>query len=120
MKKFILSILVLILISVIFLSLRPVSADRNNSTTVTGVITKVSEGGTKDAVFYLEGSNISYYINRALENGFNLIDLNKDLVGKNATIMLANTWTPLDPFGHASSHIVELKSGEEVIYSEFK
>jgi hypothetical protein len=34
--------------------------------------------------------------------------------------MLANTWTPLDPFGHASSHIVELKSGEEVIYSEFK
>ena len=120
MTKWILTICIIIIIGLAAIALQPVSSSRDKSKVTTGVITQISEGGTKDAVFHLQGTSESYYINRALENLFTLNDLRTRLVGKKVTIAYADKWTPLDPFGKASNPVTELKLGDNVLYSSLK
>jgi hypothetical protein len=82
-----------------------------------GIVSEVSEGGTKDAVIRLTGDNTSYYINRGLETRFSLTGLQKDIVGKQVIISYAKHWS-LSPA--ISQHIGQLQAGRDVIYSEFK
>jgi hypothetical protein len=104
---------------VTMMSFRPILPSRENSKVVKGVVTEISEGGVKDAVFHLSGSSPGqYYINRGLENSFNLTYLRKSLLGKQIEISYADHWTPLDPFGDAARHITELKVGNKVLHTE--
>lgn len=64
---------------------------------VTGIVESVSEGGAKDLVFKLNNDSLSYYINRGLENGFQLQKAKNDLIGKEIKIFYAKNWTPLAP-----------------------
>ena len=87
---------------------------------ITGTVSKITEGGVKDAVFTLQNHKSSYYINRGLENGLTLKELRSALSGEEITIYCSNPWTSFAPFGTCSKHICELKVNDYVVYSEFK
>jgi hypothetical protein len=116
-----------IFITTIFISfillvlvLMPVNTSAENSIKVAGIVQSVSEGGTKDLVIQLKDDSLSYYINRGLENGFQLQKAKNDLVGKEIKIFYAKNWTPLAPFGTTNKHISHLATNESVLYSEWK
>ena len=57
-----------------------------------------------------------YYINRGLELGLNLDSLNAKVLNKTVTLHLPQLFGGLV----TSEHFVELKVGEEIIFTEFK
>lgn len=119
MKKI---LLVFALLAIVLLSLslfNPIDTSRENSIRVSGIVSKISEGGVNDAVFELKNHKISYYINRGLERDFKLETLENTLVGKPVTIFYAGHWTPLAPFGTTSRHLTRIESDGRILYSEF-
>lgn len=118
MKKALL-IIGLILLTLILIGLRPIDTSKENSVEVIGIIKSVSEGGVKDLVFELENDEITYYINRGLENGFQLDTSKSDFIGKKVTLNYAKNWTPLAPFGTTCKHITQISIDNKEVYSEF-
>lgn len=112
--------LAFIVIGFIILALRPIDTSKENSVVVIGTVTKVYEGGVKDLVFKLKDDKTSYYINRGLENGFDLQKAKKDFVGKKVVLNYAKCWTPLAPLGTSCKHITYLTIDGNVMYSEWK
>ncbi|WP_298115474.1 hypothetical protein [Flavobacterium sp.] len=119
MKK-ILLIIGLILLTLTLIGLKPIDTSKENSVEVVGIIKSVSEGGVKDLVFELENDKITYYINRGLENGFELDTSKSNFVGKKVTLNYAKNWTPLAPFGTTCKHITQIYIDNKEVYSEFK
>ena len=76
-------------------------------------VTRITEGGVKDIVFYDDGKDF-YYINRGLEQGLNLDSLKTKVLNKTVTLHLAKILG-----GVTSEHISQLAMGEEIIYTEF-
>jgi len=75
-------------------------------------VKRVYEGGVKDVVF-ADDSGETYYINRGLENGLQLAELEDLVVDKNVTLHLANVI-----YG-TTAHIAQLAVDGQVIYTEF-
>ena len=119
MKK-VVFILGLILLTFIIIGLKPIDTSKENSVEVTGIIKSVSEGGAKDLVFEIENDEITYYINRGLENGFQLDNSKSEFVGKKVTLNYAKSWTPLAPFGTTCKHITQISIDNKEVYSEYK
>jgi hypothetical protein len=117
MKK-VVFILGLILLTFIIIGLKPIDTSKENSVEVTGIIKSVSEGGAKDLVFELENDEITYYINRGLENKFELDKSKSEFVGKKVTLNYAKSWTPLAPFGTTCKHITQISIDNKEVYSE--
>ena len=111
----ILSTLALIFIMYIIIIVKAggVNTSKNNSNEVTGVVDDLYEGGVKDLVFKLKDDSKIYYINRALENGFNLKDIKSDLLGKEVTIWYANSWSK------RSYHMIQFKHQDSIYYTEW-
>ncbi len=101
----------------LLLALRPITVDRGNCKTISGTVSEVTEGGVKDLVIELSGQDGIFYINRGLENKFELSEFTTRFKGKEVTISIADHWTPLDPF-KKTNHIIELTFGQEVVFSE--
>jgi len=123
MNKFIrvfILFLFLVFTIILFLLVRPVAITRENSITVNSVIIGVSEGGLKDIVISLKGARDIYYINKGIEKGLNVDDLNKKLMNKSVTILYAKP-RMLSRFGPMTDtrFITELRLDKEIIYSEF-
>lgn len=116
-KRYIYASIVLLL-AILFIALIPVDHSMENSVKVSGIVKSVSEGGVKDLVFELEDEKNTYYINRGLENGFNLATAKKGFEGKKVKLFYSNSWTPLAPFGTTSKHISHLVIGD-FVYSEW-
>ena len=76
------------------------------------VVTKIYEGGIKDIVIDNDEGNL-YYINRGLEQGLIIEDLQKHIINKKATLHLANSLVG------TSRHIAQLKVGDSIFYTEF-
>jgi hypothetical protein len=119
MKKILLFI-VLVLLTFLIIGLKPIDTSKENSIEITGIIKSVSEGGAKDLVFELENEETSYYINRGLENGFELDKSKRDFVGKKVTLNYAKNWTPLAPLGTTCKHITQISIDSKEVYSEFE
>ena len=117
-KKTILFFCCVFMTLLLFLALRPISADRGNCKTISGTVSKVTEGGVKDLVIILSGQDGIFYINRGLEKEFKLSEFTTRFTGKVVTISFADHWTPLDPL-KKSKHLTELTFGQEVVFSEF-
>ena len=117
MKK-VLLILGFILLTFIIIGLSPIDTSKENSIEITGIIKSVSEGGEKDLVFELENEETTYYINRGLENGFELDKSKSDFIGKKVTLNYAKNWTPLAPFGSTCKHITQISIDNKEVYSE--
>lgn len=118
MKKILLFI-ALVLLTFLIIGLKPIDTSKENSVEVVGIIKSVSEGGTKDLVFELENDKITYYINRGLENRFQLDTSKSDFVGKKVTLNYAKNWTLLAPFGTNCKHITQISIDNKEVYSEF-
>lgn len=77
------------------------------------VVASIYEGGVKDIVF-AEDNGDFYYINRGLEQGFTLTEMEETVLNKKVTLHLAKVITG------TSNHIAQLALEEDVIYTEFK
>jgi len=86
---------------------------------VTGVVESVHEGTSFDVVIRLVDQSRRYYINRGLERGLSMHDLEDKLVGKEAILKYPKYWTPLDWNG-STVHISKVEVGDEVIFNELK
>lgn len=117
--KRIIFIAILILIAFLIIGLIPTHRSKENATVIVGKVKSVAEGGVKDLVFELENNNTTYYINRGLENGFELEDAKRQFTGKNITLFYTEAWTPLAPFGSTSKHLSRAIINDTVIYSEW-
>ena len=105
-------------IAVFVFASKNVEVPKSDCKTTTGIVKNISKGGN-DVVFELDGKQQSFYINRGVENGFDIHILEKQLLAEEVSIFYADVWSPLAPFGSSSKHIREIRSGNWVVYSEF-
>lgn len=75
-------------------------------------VSKIYEGGVKDIVFANENGDF-YYINRGLERGLTLAEMEEKVLNKKVTLHLANT------IMGTSNHIAQLAIENDVIFTEF-
>lgn len=114
MKRKIVFLCISIIVLFVIIALKPISFSNKN---ISGKITKIYEGGIKDVVFEIENNESTFYINRGLENKFNLEKIKKkQLLGKEVSIGYSVGWTPLYWFNKRSKDILVLKYGENIIY----
>ena len=92
----------------------PVNTSKDNSIEVTGIVDSLYEGGVKDLVVKLENDSNIYYINRALENGFDLEGINASLLGKEVSIWYAKHRS------RPGGHMMQLKFQDSIYYTEWQ
>lgn len=84
---------------------------------VTGKVAGVYQTGIKDVHIAIEGSTQNYYINRGVEAGLNIKDLNQRLVGQEVTLYFPKYWTPLD-WNNRVRHLSRVDHSGQIIYTE--
>ena len=118
MKKNILLAIAALFVLAIIISLIPKNSSKENTVKVSGIVKSVAEGGVHDLIFELENDKTTYYINRGLENGFNLKQAEAKYIGKKATINYTKNWTLVAPFGTVSESILQISiDGKEIYYA---
>ena len=116
--KYLKYLFLFIFLCFIGLCLRPVPhVTVENAQVQKGIVSNITEGGVKDAVFHLHNTDRIFYINRGLENKFDLESLQQEMLGKAVTITFAKHWTPLD-WNDKGKHIAKLEVDGRVVYSE--
>ena len=99
---------------------RPVPiVEEKDAITVTGVVVDIYEAGVKDVVFKLSGDNVTYYVNRGLEQGLNIDSLKRKLVGNQVVFKYPDYWTPLDR-DKKSRHLSKIEFNNEVLFNELR
>lgn len=92
----------------------PVDSSKSNSVKITGVVKDVYEGGVKDLVFKLDNDSNVYYINRGLEDKFDLQLIKKELLGKEVILWYAKHRNT------DSMHLTRLQINDSIYYTEWK
>lgn len=112
---------IIILTALAILALRPLpKATAKNCIKHTGTVLQILPGkGKGDIVIKLANDNNFYYINRGLDNGLKLTDLQNKLVNQPVELLTIKHWTPLDP-GAKTKHIAQLTQNGHVVYSELQ
>lgn len=117
MKKTILFVLFIGLLILFGFSLRKVPAPlHENCSTVRGTVEKVHSPCCSDIVIQLANNKRTYYINRGLEDGLELVKMKADLEGKEIVLQKINHWTPLDPENYTVP-LAEVKLNDEIYFS---
>ena len=75
-------------------------------------VSSIYEGGVKDIVFANANGDF-YYINRGLERGLTLAEMEQKVLNKKVTLHLANTLMG------TSNHIAQLAVENEIVFTEF-
>lgn len=75
-------------------------------------VSSIYEAGVKDIVF-ANANGEFYYINRGLERGLTLAEMEQKVLNKKVTLHLANTLIG------TSNHIAQLAVENDVIFTEF-
>lgn len=111
----------LLLLLFVTLALRPMpAADFENSSRVEAQVERIAaSGGPGDLHFYLKHDTRCFYINRGLDKGLVVDQLQRLLEAERVTFYLADHWTPLDPFGQIR-HINRIEFNGRVIYDEMQ
>ena len=104
-RKIIISVACLFM-AFVFAAFKPISLS-NSQKRVDGKIVTIYEGGVKDAVFKIENTQTTFYLNRGYDQ-FSSAELN-ELIGKTASFYYLENWTPLDPFNSRSKSIEKLE-----------
>ena len=120
-KKYVYIFLCLLFFTLAAMIFRPVSIpkDAKDCLVVEGKVVRIFEGGPNDVNLRLEGDKTTYYINRGLEYGLVLEDLQKELTGNNVTIRYPKHWTPLDP-NNKMKHLCILEYNGKEIFNEIE
>lgn len=93
----------------------PLDTSKKNSVEIVGIVESVYEGGVKDLVFKLQGDSNTYYINRGLENAFDLKIIENELIGEQVILWYAKHRS--QPNG--GGHVMQLKFNDSLYYSEW-
>ncbi|MBW1295284.1 hypothetical protein [Aquimarina litoralis] len=86
---------------------------------ITGVVTKIEEKGGFDIAITLQNDHHYYYINRGLQQGLTIQQLQEELMGKKVTLYSIHRWTIFTRdkiMGHISKILVD----DRVIFNEIK
>jgi hypothetical protein len=102
-----------ILYLLLIVKIGPINYDKNESLIVTGIVDDLYEAGVKDLVFKLKDDSNIYYINRALENGFDLDLIKTDLLGERITIWHSNSRS-IETY-----HMLQFKYQDSIYYTEW-
>lgn len=117
MRKIFLSIGLLFTILFI-LALRPVPIlNEEACKSVNGTLEKLHEGPGYDLVIKLAEDSRRFYINRGLEQGLDLAELKRTLLGKEILLKYPEHWTPLDPFNE-TIHVSILEFEGQKLFDE--
>ncbi len=84
----------------------------------TGTVTRVTSNAGNDVVFRVKERPRKYYINRGLENGLKLSELQK-LIGQKVVMKYPKYWTPLD-WNDEIKHLSKLEHKGQVLFNELK
>jgi len=87
-----------------------------NCTKVKGVVEEVFSPCCGDIVIKLKDNNKQYFINRGLDDGLVLKQMQSDLLDKEIVLQKINHWTPLDPERY-SFPLAEVKVDDEVYFT---
>ena len=100
------------------LTFRPVHIPENEDELLAtkGEVVSVTEGTSNDIVFKLKGETDSFYINRGLEQGLNLKDLQSKLIGKQVTLKYPKHWSLLNIAGN-TKHLSVIELNNEKVFS---
>ena len=114
MKKFRFLLLIIPIAVVIFLLKGIIIQNPNPEDCLRKELTvsSIYEGGVKDIVFANANGDF-YYINRGLERGLTLAEMEEKVLNKKVTLHLANTLIG------TSRHIAQLAVENEVVFTEF-
>jgi len=107
--------LVLATIALVFF-ISPSKLNREQTKQTSGIVTAVYASDTKDVIFKISGSKVSFCIKKHLKKSLDLNELKEKLVGKKVTIWYNDCWTPLDP--GSKKQIAELSFDDGLLYSE--
>ena len=120
MKYFLFSVAAALTVLLLFVC-RPVPIPAEDKCiSISGTVEKIYEGGVHDVVFKLKEYNQKrYYVNRGLERGLELENLQNTLIDKKITIKYPSYWTPLDPT-NATRHISKIEHDGTVIFTEIE
>lgn len=118
MKEILIISAVVLLIGLAVLIVRPFDVSRENSASVSGIVSSIHEAATFDMMIGLKDDPHMYYINRGFEHHFKLTEARQQLMLKPVVVCYARHWTPIDPTGHLR-HITALVLDHDTIYKEF-
>jgi hypothetical protein len=88
-----------------------------NCLSFSGTVHRIFEGGENDVIFQFMESDRLFYINRGLEQGLILEELQNRLMGKELTVYYPRYWTPLDPRG-SIKHVSTVEFDGQVLFDE--
>ena len=99
---------------------RPVPiVEEKDAITVTGIVVDIYEAGVKDVVFKLSGDNVTYYVNRGIEQGLNIDSLKRKLVGNQVMLKYPDFRSPLGK-DNKIRHLSKVEFNNEVIFNELR
>lgn len=84
---------------------------------IKGKVTKIEEGSGFDIAITLENDSHYYYINRGLQYGLTIEELQKELLNKNVTLYPIHRWT-IFTRDKIMGHISKLMIEDRVIFNE--
>jgi hypothetical protein len=91
----------------------PVNTSKSNSVEVAGIVYNVYEAGSMDLAFKLENDLNVYYINRGLDNKFELSKIQEELLGEKVNLWYAKHRSV------GSKHLTKLQLKDSVYYNEW-
>ena len=99
---------------------RPVPiVTEKNTISESGIVKEIYANKGNDIIFILENVQRRFYINRGLENGLELTDLKKRLIGNSIVMKYPKYWTPLD-WNDKIKHISKVEFNHEILFNELK
>jgi hypothetical protein len=101
--------------------LRPLpAATKDNCVKYSGLVTSlIADDENGDIVIRLKNDNNYYYINRGIDQGISLSELENKLTNKPVELLAIKYWTPLAPRS-GPKHIARITAEGGVVYNEIK
>ena len=118
-KQFLLLLSTGLLLTTAIIIFRPVPIlPEERLSVISGTVEDIFEAGEFDIVLTMKENGNSYYINRGLEQGLSIQDLEKKLINQKVTIKYPDFWSPLQT--EDLKHLSKLIYQDQVIYTELK
>lgn len=96
----------------------PIIAEEH-AITEEGVVSEIYTNKGNDLIFKMKNTSRRFYINRGLELGLELKELESRLINQKVIMKYPDYWTPLD-WNNEIKHISKLEHQGKVLFNEFR
>lgn len=96
----------------------PIVAEEK-AVTEEGIVSEIYSNQGNDVIFRIKDTPRRFYINRGLEYGLNLEQLQNELVGETIVMKYPKYWTPLD-WNNEIRHLSKVEYKGAVLFNELK